>query len=378
MKNVTKQILATVLGTSVLLSAFVEGKPKQGDGPSVLMVLSSYGEKNTDGDLVKPGFEFDEMSKSYLVFDASGVSVTFASPKGGALITDNYDPKKSYNQAFLADEEAVKALSDTRKLSEIDPSKYDAVYVVGGKGPMFDLATDQHVKTVIRGVYENDGIVGAVCHGPAALLDVKLSDGRFLTEGKRISAFTNEEEDAFTKAWTLPFKLEDQLIAQGAEFRQDGLMLNQISIDGRIITGQNPFSTADSARAVVRKLGLDVDETIRFKDDETVELIEAFFTDKEGAEAEFSANTSAYDPMLLGMFGLYQAKYAQTQAQRDVAINLMLQTQDIINHPKLDAAIATAYLDNADLTSAKALLRSSVEKFPDNETLAAMLNTLGE
>ena len=144
----------------------------------ILMVLSSYGEKNNEGELVNPGYEFDEMSKSYLVFKSAGADVTFASPKGGELLADKFNKSKAYNAQFLADKEATTKLANTHKLSELDSQDFDAIYIVGGKGPMFDLVNDKSLKRHIKSIYLDDGVIGAVCHGPAALLDIKLNDGR--------------------------------------------------------------------------------------------------------------------------------------------------------------------------------------------------------
>ena len=359
--------------TAILLSSLSVNAIAESAKKNILMVLSSYGEKNEQGELIKPGYEFDEMSKSYLVFKAAGTKVTFASPKGGALITDNFDENKPYNKEFLADEEAAKQLANTNVLSEVDTQDYDAVYVVGGKGPMYDLATNQDVKRVIKQVYQQNGIVAAVCHGPAALLDVKLDDGSYLVNNKRISAFTNVEETAFTKKWQLPFSLEDNLKAQGANLIKDGLMLNQVSIDGQIVTGQNPFSTADSAIAVVQKLGLSTTGLPTFKDDNTIKLVEKFYQDRVLATKEYQANKQGYSPMLLAMSGLYQSKYATTEIERNVALALMELTQSDVNHPMLDAAIAQTHIDKSDLNKALTVLRQSQARFPDNEKIQSLL-----
>ncbi|WP_163931258.1 DJ-1/PfpI family protein [Paraferrimonas sp. SM1919] len=364
-----------LLVSGALLSSLINATAMADEAPKVLMVLSSYGQMQGDK-LVQPGYEFDEMSKSYLVLDKAGAEITFASPLGGKLITDKYDKNKAYNQAFLEDTSAVAALETSYKLSDINPADYDAVYVVGGKGPMFDLAKDSNLKKIIASVYQNNGVIGAVCHGPAALLDVKLTNGQYLVDGKRISAFTNEEESIFTKAWTMPFELETRLSEQGANFVQDGLMLNQVSIDGRIITGQNPFSTADSAKEMAKQLGLTLASDLRFKDDETVLLIEKFIVNPAKASQEFKANTSNYEPMLMAMFGLYQSQHATTQHQLNSALELMLQTQSLINHPKLDAAIAKAYLALNNKDTAKAVLAASIKQHPDSQDLKTLLATL--
>lgn len=340
---------------------------------NVLMILSSYGEKNEKGELTKPGYEFDEMTKSYLVFKAAGINVTFASPSGGMLVTDKFDKEKPYNHAFLSDSSAIKKLNHTLRIADIEPQKYHAVYVIGGKGPMYDLAKDQDVKQIIKAIYQQNGIVAAVCHGPAALLDIKLDNGSLLVADKRISAFTNLEEVAFTKKWQLPFSLEDDLIAQGAQFVKDGLMLNQVSIDGQLITGQNPFSTADSAVAVVQKLGRPIDNLPRFTDDNTIKLAERFYLDSHAAKQDFTTNKQHYNPMLLAMLGLYQSKYANTEVQRNVALSMMELTQLEVNHPMLHIAMANTYMEKNDFHKARAVLKQSLEKFPENEQVKALL-----
>ncbi|MFD2166106.1 type 1 glutamine amidotransferase domain-containing protein [Thalassotalea euphylliae] len=372
-----KKLLSTIALISALTGVTNTANANE-QAPNILMVLSSYGEKSDDGEVIKPGFEFDEMSKSYLVFDQAGANVTFASPKGGKLIADKYDPQKRYNQAFLKDEEAVKALDTTIRLKDIDANLYDAVYVVGGKGPMYDLANDVDVKRIIAAIYEDDGVVGAVCHGPAALLDVQLSDGQYLIADKRVSGFTNQEETAFTKKWKLPFSLEDKIKAQGAHYQRDGLMLNQVSIDDRIVTAQNPFSTADAAKALVQELGLSVDGIEDFKDDRTVKLAEMYFADRQLAAKEFANNTEQYDTVLLAMLGVYQSKFANTQVELDVAIAIMEQTQSAVNHPMLDTSIAKAYTNKNQTAKAVNVLQKSQKKFPDNEAIASMLAELSE
>ncbi|WP_096085961.1 DJ-1/PfpI family protein [Agaribacterium haliotis] len=365
----------------VFISAFILLFPSaqvlaQEKTARILMVLSSYGEKNTDGELVKPGYEFDEMSKAYLVFKHAGADVDFTSPKGGELVTDNYDKNKRYNQSFLADEAAVHALASSLKLSDINADNYDAVFVVGGKGPMFDLRDNKQLKRVIRDIYERGGAVGAVCHGPAALLDIKLSDGSYLVGGKRISAFSNEEEAVFSKKWQLPFLLEDELSAQGAVFRQDALMLNQVSVDQRLVTGQNPFSTADTAKALVEQLGLEFDAGLEFKDDKTVKLVEAFFKDRKQAAKQYQQTPESYDTMLLAMLGVYHARYAKSEIERDVAIVLMQQTIDEIKHAALYTALVEAYIDENELAQAAQLLKQSKALFPDDQGLATLRTQL--
>lgn len=365
---------ATLVAAALFAPTITYANPTK--TPKVLMVLSSYGERDSDNKLIKPGYEFDELSKAYLVFKHHGIDITLASPKGGKPIADDYNTDKPYVKAFLQDKNATDALAATLPIDAVKPQQYDAVFVVGGKGPMFDLANNTALQTSIRTIYENNGVVSAVCHGPAALVNVTLSDGSLLLAGKRVTGFTLEEEAAFSKKWAaqFSFQLEEKLKQQGANFVQDGLMLNQVSIDGRIITGQNPFSTADTAKAVVAKLGITPSATLTFKDDETIKLVEAFFENIHAATAQYNAAPDAYDTMLLAMFGYYQAQHANTQHQRAVAISLMALSQEKIQHPMLILGLANAYLDNQQIQQAVSLLQQANKQFPDDDALKAMLN----
>lgn len=364
----TLSLVAALSATSI--NAVAQDK----NTPHVLMVLSSYGEMGADGSLSKPGFEFDELSKAYAVFKQNGIKVTLASPKGGEPLADKFDKNKPYNQAYSNDTTAMAQLKNTKRLSELEPSQYDAVFVVGGKGPMFDLHDSKPLQAIIRDIYVNNGVIGAVCHGPAALVDVKLENGEYLIAGKRVNGFTNEEEAAFGKKWTkqFPFLLEDKLIERGASFVQDGLMLNQVSIDGQLITGQNPFSTVDTAKAMVAALGLTVSELPRFKDDESILLVEQFFSDSSKAKARYLADKSSFDPMLLGISGLYQAQHAQTAYQLAVAVELMELTLADIDHPMLYEALVNAQLKLNDMSGAKSTLEAALKKHGTAENLIAL------
>lgn len=366
---IKQTLLASLLGLSSLNLMADEQK-------HILMVLSSYGETDAQGELIKPGYEFDEMSKSYLVFKAAGAKVTFASPKGGKVLADKYNKAKQYNAKFLDDKSAVAQLENTQKLATLNHQDFDAVYVVGGKGPMFDLATDNSVKQIIKQVYENDGVIGAVCHGPAALLDVKLSSGEYLLAGKRVSGFTNLEESAFTKKWQMPFSLANKLSEQGALYQQDSLMFNQVSFDGNLLTGQNPFSTTDTAIAVAKKLGLTLEKNIEFKDDRTIKLAEQFVADKTAALATYNASKQDYDSMLLAMLGVYLGKHAQSQMERDAALTLLKVTSSDINHPAIELAIAKTLLADNDFNTAKNHLSAAQKKFPENPEIATLLTNV--
>ncbi|WP_125562539.1 DJ-1/PfpI family protein [Pseudoalteromonas rubra] len=370
-----RQLMVASLWSLVSINAI--NTANAADEPHVLMVLSSYG-KQVDGETTQPGFEFDELSKAYQVFSDNGIQITLASPKGGQPLADEYNRDKSYNKAFLSDPQAMSALSDTVKLASLDGQSFDGVFIVGGKGPMFDLHQDSELQRLIREVYEQQGIVGAVCHGPAALVDVKLSSGAYLVDGKRVNGFTNLEETAFGKKWRPQFEflLEDKLKERGGLFEQDGLMLNQVTIDGRLITGQNPFSTADTAVAMVRAMGIEeVNEPV-YKDDRSVKLAELLFRDKAAAMAKFQQSPEQYDVQMLAMIGVYQARFAKTQLQLHNAIELMTFAQSKFNHPMIELTIAKAYIRQNNPAGAKSSLQRAQKTYPDDAKIKAMLARL--
>ena len=164
----------------------------------VLLVVSSHG---ADGGKTRPGFEMDELSQAYAVFADNGLTVDIASPAGGVVVADEFDPKKPYNSRFIADPAASAKLASTLALAKAASESYAAVFVVGGKGAMFDLPVNTDLKTLIAQTYEAGGVIGAVCHGPAALMNVPLKDGTSLIAGRAVTGFSNEEELLFGKRW---------------------------------------------------------------------------------------------------------------------------------------------------------------------------------
>ncbi|BBN83853.1 hypothetical protein PA25_38380 [Pseudoalteromonas sp. A25] len=349
-----------------------------GDAPNVVMVLSSHGKLDANGELVQPGYEFDELSKAYRVFKANGLDITFASPAGGKPVADKFDESKPYNQAFLQDTHAVSALSATYKISTLDADEVDAVFVVGGKGPMFDLHQHQPLQTLLANVYEQKGVVSAVCHGPVAFVDVKLSNGQYLVANKRVNGFTNQEEMAFGKKWRphFDFLLEDKLKERGAQFTQAGLMLKHVEKDGNLITGQNPFSTADAATEVVRSLGLEPVKLEPNKDDKTMAWVAKIMAEGEQAVEAYLQNKQDYDTMLVAMSGIYQLQFAQNDTAVNRAVTLLELTQKEVNHPMLDINLAQGYIKLNKHQQAKAVVEKVVKSHPDNEQAKALLTQL--
>ncbi|MCF6441385.1 DJ-1/PfpI family protein [Pseudoalteromonas luteoviolacea] len=371
MKNIV--LFAGIAGAALYSSnAFAD------DQRQVLMVLSSYGAVDENQTLIKPGFEFGELTKAYYVFKRHGIEVTLASPLGGKPIADNYDKSAVYNEKFLKDEAALSSLANTYKLSEINANQFDGVFVVGGKGPMFDLHQYEPLKEIIAKIYQRQGVIGAVCHGPAALVDVKLNDGQYLVSGKRVNGFTNEEENAFGSKWLkdFPFLLQDKLVERGGIFEQDAVMLNQVTIDGRLITGQNPFSTVDTARAMVSALDIELLPEQYYRDDATVKLYELFLNDRQLAIDKLQKEPQIYDFKMLAMISVVQINNATSEFQVSASAALLEYILPQFSHPIIITTLAKAYVRLNQFDDASTVLESGIKKFPDNQKIKDFIASL--
>ncbi|TDF34753.1 tetratricopeptide repeat protein [Alteromonadaceae bacterium M269] len=369
MRKLTYLLLITLVTIFFHVSASEESPKK------VLMVVSSYGEEKGNK---KPGFEFDEFAKAYLVFSNNNIEVDVASPKGGPVEADQYDPNKPYNQLVLADKQAMEKLNESLPTNQLVASNYDAVFIVGGKGAMFDLPKDTALQSTIADIYQQQGVVSAVCHGPAALTNVKLSDGSYLVSGKTVNGFTNIEEKAFGKKW-LPhfeFLLEDQLKARGGIFESAPMMLKHVAVDGRLITGQNPFSTTSAANQVVRSLGLNPIESVQFSDDMTIDLVTKIMHGDSKAATQFNENVSDYQPELVGMYGYFAMQQASDNSQLHQAIELMSLAAPHMQEPRLNLAIAQGYQKLGNTKQAVDTLQAVLKNNPDMEQAQTLLAQL--
>ena len=138
--------------------------------------------------------------------------------------------------------------------SEVKPEEYSAIYYAGGHGTMWDFPDNIELAKIASKIYENNGIVSAVCHGPVGFVIIKLSNGKYLVDGKKINSFTNEEEVAIGLEKIVPFMLETKLIERGAKFEKSGLWQKHVTTDQRVITGQNPQSAQGVGEAILVEL----------------------------------------------------------------------------------------------------------------------------
>jgi putative intracellular protease/amidase len=213
---------------------------------AILLALTSH--DDLGGRLT--GFYASEAAHPWRVFRNARIAVDLVSVRGGRPPVDGYDADDQTQRAFLA----LPELAATRGSAEVDAVGYDGIFYVGGYGPMWDFPDDEGLLRLGRDIYEGGGVVAAVCHGSAALVNLTLSDGTYLVEGKEVSAFTNLEEEDVGVMEVLPFLLQTALEERGAKHVSAPNFTAQVSVSERLVTGQNPASATVVAQEVVRLL----------------------------------------------------------------------------------------------------------------------------
>jgi putative intracellular protease/amidase len=235
-------------------------------GKKVLIVVANPTTSTTLGWPV--GFWGAELTHPYYELTERGVDVTIASPDGGRVELDSLsDPRDEskwsaedlITMGFLNTPELVALLDDTPKLADLDLDEFDAIMVAGGQAPMFSFRDNEHVHNALRHFYESEKPTCIYCHGTAALVDLKLSDGTYLVDGKTVTGFANVEEDfsdRFVGQKVMPFRIEDELKLRGANYVQGGLFKAFAVRDGRLITGQQQYSAKRVTQMLIEALGV--------------------------------------------------------------------------------------------------------------------------
>jgi putative intracellular protease/amidase len=352
----------------------VHARPAAAD--TVLIVVSGEGR---DQGKTRPGFEMDEFAQAYLIFRDNGLAVQVASPRGGPVEADKFDPKEPFNARVLADPAATALLADTRATATLRAADYAAVYVVGGKGAMFDLPTDAALRGLLGTLHDGGGVVAAVCHGPAALVDVRLADGSLLVAGRRMTGFTNAEEGVFGKRWVkeFPFLLETALRERGARWEQAPLMMPKLVVDGRLITGQNPYSTPAVAEAIVRATGRTPVARTPWRDEASMALVQRLL-DGEGdaVKRELASNRTGYHDQFIGVLGYYQLQAAQDDAAVRDALAIMQLAAPYMSEPQLPLGIAQAHWRLGEVEQARSVLGKLLETHPDMAEAKQLKDTI--
>ncbi len=222
----------------------------------ILTVLTSHDQLGQTGR--KTGFWLEELAAPYYVFKDAGAEVVLASPKGGQPPLDPKSNEPDFQteatHRFEADAEANASLASTIRLDSVNLQDYDAVFYPGGHGPLWDLAEDKNSINLISSALEAGKPIALVCHAPGVLRHVKNADGTPLVQGKKVTGFTNSEEAAVGLTEVVPFLVEDELTNRGGIYSKIGDWQSYVVQDGLLITGQNPASSSEAAKALLQAL----------------------------------------------------------------------------------------------------------------------------
>lgn len=220
----------------------------------VLMVLTSHDQLGDTG--MKTGFWLEEFAAPYYVFKDAGADVVVASPAGGQ---PPLDPKSDLPEfqtelthRFKADADAQRVLASTVKLDSVSHDEFDTVFYPGGHGPLWDLAESQKSINLIESFERANKPIGFVCHAPGVLRHVKTADGQPFVKGRRVTGFTNGEEEDVQLTNVVPFLIEDEFKRQGALYEKIENWAPFVLVDGKLVTGQNPASSEEAAKALLK------------------------------------------------------------------------------------------------------------------------------
>lgn len=222
----------------------------------ILLVLTSHDQLGNTGK--KTGFWLEEFAAPYYVFKDAGAQVTLASPAGGQPPldpkSDAPDAQTETTERFRQDPAAQQLLATTVPLAQIDPAEFDAVFYPGGHGPLWDLANDAASIALLECFARSGKPAALVCHAPGALIKVRGADGKPWVAGRRVTGFSNSEEEAVGLTQVVPFLLEDELKRLGGQYEKGPDWQSYVVTDGRLVTGQNPGSSAACAQALLKQL----------------------------------------------------------------------------------------------------------------------------
>lgn len=249
-------ILMLILASNTVYAADIAKQQSEIKG-KILVVMTNHSAYPTRSD--HTGLWLTELTHFYDVAQTAGYEMDFVSPQGGAVPLDERSLKSIYvdqsAKKHLADPQFMQRLSNTLAPNAIDPSRYKAIYYTGGHGTMWDFPNNQTLKQISEKIYQQGGVVSAVCHGVGGLLLLQDTTGKALIAGRTITGFANIEETLSGIKSQVPFSLQDGLVARGAKYKRSFLPFTSYVIaDDRIITGQNPQSSKEIAVAVVERL----------------------------------------------------------------------------------------------------------------------------
>ncbi|MBW8190633.1 type 1 glutamine amidotransferase domain-containing protein [Neiella marina] len=332
----------------------------------VALLISGYGNEG-DGSI---SYDLEELAQTYLVLVNNGISLDIVSPKGGAVPVHKKKDDLEYIQQFKQQTPALSQLADTLSAKQALSQEYDGLMVIGGDGAMFDLPFDKNTQALLTQFVHQNKPIAAVCHGPAALLNIKQTSGEYFIKGKRVNSFTLKEEHAFSAELLdkFPFMLQTELVTRGAIFQSNAPMLPFVAEDGLLITAQNPMSVAKAADALVVKLGLTPKARTLYRDEATFQLISRART--EGAfiiDIALASAKESYNLNYMALYGFYAYQLADMPEQKLVELEIMARIGKQFSHPKYSMALINAYLDQGFIEQAKSEKKLLMKQFPETE-----------
>ena len=216
----------------------------------ILFVLTSHDRKGDQ----PSGYYLSETTHPHKVLSSAGYAIEFVSPKGGNAPVDGFDLSDPINAAFWNNPTLRHAVEHTMKPSDVNADDYVAIFYAGGHATMWDFPDNAELARIAARIYDRGGVVSAVCHGPAGLVNIKLANGSYLVAGKDVAGFTNDEERAVGLENIVPFLLADKLTQRGARHHGAPNFTPQVVVSERLVTGQNPQSATGVAEAMVKVL----------------------------------------------------------------------------------------------------------------------------
>ena len=328
----------------------------------VAMVISGHASQG-DASL---SYDLEELAQSYLILNDNGIKVDIISPNGGAVMVHDKKDHLPHINRFKA--LAGQALTNTYSAQKALAEEYQGLVIIGGDGAVFDLPIHPQTQQLITNFVDNQLPIAAVCHGPAALLNIKLDNGRYFVSNKRISSFTRIEDHAFKKEHLdkYPFILQTKLEDRGAIFTSNSPMLPFVEIDNNLITAQNPMSVPKAIEALILKLNLTPKKRDLYKDELTFELVaQARQQGPVLIDIALSKSLTDYDLTYLALYGFYAYQLAENAEDKLLQLRIMEQIAKHFSHPQFYVALISAYKEHGFTEKAARHQQLLTGKYPD-------------
>ena len=371
MKNLLLLITITITITSFSVSA-----DKANDQKRVAILISGYGNQGAPN----LSYDLEELAQSYLILHDNGLKIDIISPEGGPVIVKRNKDELTHIKRFKNETDALQQLKNTVSAKQATTINYDSLFIVGGDGAMFDLPTHLGTQQLIQIFIQKDSPIAAVCHGPAALVNLKTADGNFYVKDKIINAFTLREDKAFKKEHIdkYPFILQPELERRGAIFKSNRPMLPYVVEHGNLITAQNPMSVPSATEALLLKMSIKPKVRVPFKDEATMSLISQ--AHQQGSviiDLALASHPDSYDMNYLALYGFYAFGIAKSESDKATELEIMERIGKHFSHPQYQIAFIRALVEQGHKLRAieqYKLFKNTFSETPFPKELLAKVN----